>query len=306
MILVTCYTNPDLDGVACGYAYAEYLRKTGRNAVAGFFGTVYKEAQFVFKKFKIPNTKNADKIIDKCDQIIMVDASELSGTSNKINPSKVIEIIDHRKVNDSHKFPNANVQIEFVGAAATLIAEKFHDNKVPISKDAAALLASAIISNTINFKAQVTTNRDVKMYKWLMTKIKLPKNYVHEMFAYKSKIGKPLKRLFLDDKFAVFNFCNKRVGVVQLEVTDLKNFIEKNIAKIKSVITEIKKERRLDVTILTCIDIEKGFNVFVVTDKLSEQILSDALKINFDKGIANRKGIIMRKEIIPLVKDVME
>ena len=305
-ILVTCYTNPDLDGVACAYAYSEYLNKTDGDAVAGFFGTVYREAQFVIKKFKIKKVENADKVVDKCEQIIMVDASELSGTSDKLNPSKVIEIIDHRKVNEAHKFHNAKTQIEFVGAAATLIAEKFYVNKIPISKESAVLLTSAIISNTINFKAKVTTKRDIKMYKWLLTKIKLPKNYVHEMFAYKSKIDKPLKRFFLEDKFAVWDFGGKKVSTVQLEMVDLDRFISKSLPSIRKVLGEIKEERSIDAIFLTCIDIEKGFNIFVVIDEFSGKILSDALKIKFKDGVSRRNGIIMRKEIAPLVKEAME
>jgi hypothetical protein len=53
---------------------------------------------------------------------------------------------------------------------------------------------------------------------------------------------------------------------------------------------------------LTTIDLEKGFNIFVTIDDETEQILSQVLQISFDERKAKREGIIMRKEIIPLLK----
>ena len=305
MILVTSYTNPDLDGTACTFAYSEFLNKTRKEAIAGIFGTPDKEAKFVMDKFCIGRMKDANKIIKKCDDIILVDASELSGISNFIEPSKVSEIIDHRKINQSDKFQNARIQIDFVGSAATLIAEKFYNLKVEMSKESAALLASAIVSNTINFKANVTTKRDKNMYEWLLTKVKFSKNYTHDMFVYKSEIDKPLKKFFLEDKFAVWDFGGTKISIVQIEIVDLENFIDKNITKINKVLLEIKNERQIDAIFLTSIDIEKGFNIFVVIDEMSRKILSEALKIKFKGLTARREGIIMRKEIVPLVKDVM-
>jgi len=140
-ILVTAYENPDLDGTACAFGYAEFLKKTGIDAVVGIFGNAHREAQFVFNKFKIDKIGDANKLIDQYESVILVDASDLKGLSQKIDPSKVVEIVDHRKVNESSKFPNAKVQIEFVGSAATLIAEKFYKNKIEVSKESAALIS---------------------------------------------------------------------------------------------------------------------------------------------------------------------
>jgi len=174
-LLVTSYKNPDLDGTACAFSYAEFLRKSGKDVVAAVFGKPHREAQFVLNKFNIPALENAEKVVNNVDGIIIVDASDLRGLSDRIQPEKVVEIIDHRKIHEANKFPNAKAQIELVGSAATLIAEKFYKNKTTISQESAALLFSAIVSNTINFQANVTTERDHKMADWLKTKFSLPK-----------------------------------------------------------------------------------------------------------------------------------
>ncbi len=304
-LLVTSYKNPDLDGAACTYGYTEFLRKNGNDVVAGVFGKPHREAQFVLDAFNIPAMKDAEKVVNDVGGIVVVDVSDLRGLSDKIQPEKVVEIIDHRAIHEAHKFPNANVHIELVGSAATLIAEKFYKNKTTISKESAAFLFSAIISNTINFQANVTTKRDHKMANWLKTKFSLPVNYVHEMFSDKSHFKKSLKETFVDD-FATFHFNKHHLGIAQLEIINVNEFIRGNLAKIKKILEELKKEKSLDFILLTCIDLEKAFNKIVVIDKGTQKLLEQALNIEFKNGVIKRDGILMRKEMIPLIKEVLE
>jgi manganese-dependent inorganic pyrophosphatase len=302
MILITPYQNPDLDGTACVYAYAEFLNKTGRKAIAALFGEPHREAQFVMEQFSIPAFENAEFVVDDCEGVILVDASDLGGLSGKIKVERVIEIIDHRKVHEADKFPNAKVHIELVGSAATLIAEKFHTENIDISKESAALLYSAIVSNTINFQANVTTHRDHKMADWLQEKFTLPKNYIRNMFSDKSQFKKSLKETVIGD-FATFQFNGQHLGIAQLEIVDVSSFVENNLSEIRTVLKEIQKEQSLDLICMTVIDLEKAFNKLVVLDTKIQTLLEDVLKINFVDGVAQREGILMRKEIVPLIKD---
>ena len=127
-----------------------------------------KEVQFVLQTYNISPLPDANEHITADTDVVLVDASDLQGMSSTINPSQVIEIIDHRKVHQADQFPNAHVQIELVGSAATLVAERFVAQNIPISPESAILLYSAIISNTINFQASVTTQRDCDMSAWLL------------------------------------------------------------------------------------------------------------------------------------------
>lgn len=303
--LVTPYENPDLDGTACAFAYAEFLQKSGQKAVAAIFGKPSREAQFVLKQFRISPLKKAENLVNQTDKIVIVDASDTRGISKLIVPKRVIEIIDHRKIHEAHKFPNARTQIELVGSAATLIAEKFHQAKILISKEAAALLFSAIVSNTINFKALVTTTRDHQMADWLKTKFDLPKDYVHEMFTNKSQFKELFKWTFSGD-LATFQFGNYSLGIAQLEMIGTEDYINRNLKKIKETLSKLKTDKSLNFILLTSIDLEKAFNQLVIIDKGTQRVLELALQVKFQNGIAKRDGILMRKEIVPLVKEVLE
>ena len=304
-ILLTCYVDPDLDGTAGAIAYAEYLNKTGLNAVVGIIGNPHDEARFVLDRsgFTYPNSiSNSDNF----DKIILVDCSDLNGLEGKILPEKVIEIIDHRKIHEAHKFPNAKVQIELVGAAATLVAEKFMQNNVDISVESATLLLSAIISNTLNFKGTVTTDRDKKVAVWLNKVANLPENYWKELFIAKSDLsGDKLTERIVGD-LAWFTFGNKKVGIAQIEMIGGRNLVSSRVKEIVDSLEEIKQERGFDYVFLNLIELENYFNILVASDNNTKNLLEKTLGVKFSTDWTEREQLIMRKQIVPLLKEELD
>ena len=304
-ILITSYTNPDVDGVSCAYAYAEFLQKQGQDVVAGIFGDPHPEAQFVLDKFNINKIQNGELLIIDHPNIVFVDASDLDALPKFIDSKQVVEIIDHRKVHETEKFVNANSQIELVGSCATLIAEKFYQKNTPISRESAVLLYSAIASNTINFKNNVTTKRDIKIAAWLKLQIELPADYIHEMFAHKSNFIKPIKETVLSD-FKLLTINNEKLGIGQLEIINAIEYTKNNLKEIENVLTEIKQEKSLDYILLSFIDLDLAKNTFVVIDEKTKKLLELSLKIKFHGSTAQSDHIIMRKELHPIIKEILE
>jgi len=62
----------------------------------------------------------------------------------------------------------------------------------------------------------------------------------------------------------------------------------------------------LDFIFLTCIDLEKAFNKLVIVDDKTKIMLEEVLNLHFKNGVADRKGVLMRKEIVPLTKEILE
>jgi manganese-dependent inorganic pyrophosphatase len=302
-IVVTSYTEPDLDGFACSVAYAEFLNKTGTPAVVRFFGEPHVEAKYLVKKFDLKIEETTSVSLDK---VALVDASELRNLDKFIKPENVIEIIDHRKVNDAALFKNARLQIEFVGSAATLITEKFYEKGMDVSTPAATLLYGAIVSNTLNFRANVTTDRDRRMAEWLNKKFGFTQVFIDDMFRAKSDVsGKKLTER-IDADFAWFQFGEKKIGCAQLEIMDGNAVVLARHKEILGILEKLKANDRLDDIFLSLIDLGGGFNIFIAESSAMQSALSDVLNIKFDDTVAVRSGFIMRKEIAPLLKAKLE
>ncbi|MCR4280072.1 MAG: hypothetical protein NUV82_01445, partial [Candidatus Komeilibacteria bacterium] len=151
--------------------------------------------------------------------------SDLNGLEGNIAPEKVVEIIDHRKVHSAHEFPHAKVQIEPVGAAVTLIAEKFMQSKMEISKESATLMYAAIVSNTLNFKGTVTTDRDKTAADWLNRTAQLSAGFWKEMFMAKSDLaGSKLSERMKGD-FAWFVIGGRKIGIAQIEMIGVRKLL---------------------------------------------------------------------------------
>ncbi len=260
-ILITAYDGPDLDGSACAFAYAELINALGGDATAAVFGNLRLEAQFAFDKVgaKIINGSKLKKSINK---IILVDACEIKGISSEIDPLKVIEAIDHRAVNQAkEEFPNASIQIELVGSCATLITEKFIKNKIQPSRKSSTLLYLAIASNTINFKNNVTTDRDIKSAKYLKEISKVDDELVFEMFAHQSKLSGTIREIFERDKWSN-HVAGKVFSIFQFEIIGVEKFVKDNFNEIVDSLKEVMMEEKFDFTLATFVDLEKSSKYF--------------------------------------------
>jgi len=297
MIQIITYINPDLDGYACALGYAELLQKQEIEAEAVIIGVPVKEVQYILEKNKFtPFLKN----LDVNSRFILVDASDVVAIDSQVDPLKVIEVIDHRIVNQSSAFVNAKIQIELVGAAATLIVEKFIVARIEPTQETAALLLGAIVSNTINFHNNVTTERDRVAAEWLKKFTNFDERMIDEMFKYASEFDVKDWQPY----FASFEIAGKKIGIAQLEIVNVKIFVENNLKLIKGKLQSVVND--FDYCFLTCVDLAEYSNSFVSTDLNTREMLQNILNISFTDVLAKSDGIIMRKELVPLIKNYLE
>lgn len=164
MKIVTSYINPDLDGVASGIVYAAYLATTSVQPV--FVGQPSAEVSGVLEWLSLNHAISwTSPAGDEWDEIVLVDCHHPAQLPHVADLDAVSVVIDHHPDGDPSAFPNAAIQNELVGAAATLVAERLTASHFAALDPAhAALLAAAIVSNTLDFVAPSTTDRDRAAY----------------------------------------------------------------------------------------------------------------------------------------------
>jgi manganese-dependent inorganic pyrophosphatase len=304
-IIITSNKNPDLDGYACSVGYAEYLNKTGKDSEPILLNEIDDETKFVLDFGKIRALEKNKKDISK-NKIVIVDTSNLNSLKLEIAPNNLIEIIDHRRINDSYLYPWVKTQIEMVGSCATLIAEKFINDKIEPSRESRLLLYSAVISNTINFKNKITTDRDIKAAQYLSKEIDLPKNSAEQMFRARTNIEGENLNHYLNKDYIEQTVCNKSLTVFQMEIVETSSLVRDRLKEIITIIKNIIKNKKLDYCFLNIIDTLEAYNYIVVVDAKSEDFLRKVLNLNFENGLAKTDFIIMRKEIMVKIKEYLE
>ena len=300
--IVTTYINPDMDGVALMYAYTEFLRKKGEVADYYFEGTMKKEVEIVLKKFNIKLDKTEK--IEESDKIVLVDTNYLSELSKYVKKENIVEIIDHHN-RDSWLEGNNNIkiQIELIGAASTLVAEKFKNENIEISRESAILLYYGIISNTMNLKIKLTNLKDIEMAKWLKNQIpEITDEVTTQIFVQKSQIGDSIREemeVEFKDQFMSISW-----SMGQLEVANVDEFLEKYEDDIRNVLQIVSKEKNVEYISVNCMDIINGYSVIVASNNKTAEIISNAIGVKFENLKAKIDELISRKEIVKVMRGI--
>ena len=298
--VVTTYINPDMDGIALMYAYAEFLRKKGEQASYYFEGTMKKEAEIVLQKFNI-KLNNATRIENE-NKIVLVDTNYLTEIPKDIKTENIVEIIDHHNRDSWLDDKNdIKVQIELIGAAATLVAERYKNENIKISRESAILLYYGIISNTMNLKIKLTSQKDIEMANWLKQQVaEITDEITTEIFIEKSQIGDSLREE-MEVEFKD-QFMSKSWSMGQLEVANVDEFLNKYEPEIRNILKTVSKEKNVEYISVNCMDIINGYSVIVAENEKTAEIISNAIGLKFENLRAKTEELISRKEIVKIIR----
>jgi nanoRNase/pAp phosphatase (c-di-AMP/oligoRNAs hydrolase) len=266
----------DIDALACVLAYAE-LKKCDAWLSDNFDATIPDSIKNSELNFHHTKPKNADLFV-------ITDVSNPNFLSPQIPQEQIIEIYDHHFGFESFwNNDTRHVQIESVGACATMIYELFEKNAKKPSPEIANLLYTAILSNTLNFHAIMTSERDRAAFAKLKQFINLPQNY--EKLYYQETSAS----IFLNPELAIekdLHIYNDGTRIAQLELWEPKN-----------ILNELEPIENGFITVQAI-----GQNkTYVRTDdiKLKAKLEQIGFAFNFDIGVSVR--IMQRKEIIKLL-----
>lgn len=287
----------DIDGLACVIAYREIPEEEPIAVIAGPMNNS------VTAKIRTWDL-NFQKSIPSGDyDFVVTDTSEKDSFPYFVKPEEVVEIYDHHF--GFEKFWREKLgekaKIEPVGACATLIWEEFKKRKEGgvISAIAANLLYTAIVSNTLNFQASVTTERDKKAFEELKQFTSLPPDWIKEYYRdLESDINRdPSAALSNDTKIQTVKGQACAVGEIGLWRS--KEFIESHQNQIEAVLNGLNAS----CWFLTSSSISEGKNYIYTKNQSIKNLLSSVIPIEFgSKDIGVTQKLWLRKEILKKIQ----
>lgn len=160
-IYIQTHNYPDQDALASAYGLQELLRYKGIESLICYQGEIDKANTVSMTEALGLQLYDVDDLqIQKEDEIILVDGQK-GNVNLEEQIGEEIACIDHHPVQDtdSYRF----FDIRKVGACATMIAEYFFENEIPVSRKVATALVYGIKMDTANLMRQ-TTPEDVDMF----------------------------------------------------------------------------------------------------------------------------------------------
>lgn len=284
----------DIDAYASCIAYANLLKLKGIHAKAVSTAKINESITPNLLKLnaKLENYEKSDN-----DEFIIVDVSSKLYFDNIVNEDKIIEIIDHH-VGYEEYWKNKlgeKAKIEFIGAVATLIVELYEKENLieKMSKDIAYLLMSAILDNTLNFKAKITTNRDKIAYKKLEFIVGDAEHYAEKYFKEcQLAIERNLKNAIEND-----TKIEKTSAILPPVFGQIILWNKEKILENKDEIYNILNNMGTN-WMINLICLEEGKSYIIASNLEVQAELEKLLNGEFKQDIMELENVWLRKEII--------
>jgi manganese-dependent inorganic pyrophosphatase len=299
-ILVTAKINPDLDGVSCALGYAHFLRQAGKDAEAVIFGSPQAEVRYFIEQHGMAIPAVPEDTAGDWTEFVLVDASSMKGIPKPVVADKVIEVIDHRAGEPEMEFPNARIQNELIGAAATLVTERYmHTGMKPIA-DHAKLLYGGIYHNTFDFIASNTNGRDRVAARYLEQECDVSPSITRDMFTFATdEILSDVYRALRQDA-KEFGMSGYTVGAYQLIVWGDEIFSQKEL--IEKSVGDLSKEMGVEWSYLNIVNIQDRTSTIFLSEKIGRATFSKVFGMAFDNPWTHLPHLILRKQIMAALR----
>jgi inorganic pyrophosphatase len=287
----------DIDAYAGCIAYAELLDLQGIDAIAFSSANVNESVTRTIRSWNAPLVTNYKPT--SYDSFILIDVSEPEYLEKIVDINRVEEVIDHHV--GYEKFWEEKIglksNIEFIGAACTQVYESWVKAGLfdQMTEMSARLLVSGILDNTLNFKANVTTERDHSAYKALLAKSNLPDDWSRQYFEEcESSIFADISNALVNDT-KVMMFTRLDLGKLTIGQLVVWNG-QRAISEYRNAIEETMAAKSNE-WFVNVVSISDGRSLFLSSNERVARWASNVLGVKFHDGLANAERLWLRKEI---------
>ena len=237
----------------------------------------------------------------KKKQVILVDHNEKNQAVDGVEEADVLEIIDHHRLSSIETMGPVYFRNQPVGCTATIVYQMYEENGIAVDAVNAALLCSAIISDTLMFRSPTCTLQD-KMAAGalaLIADISI-EEFAREMFKAGSNLkDKSPEEIFYQDYKKFIAEGDVCFGVGQISSMDADELKEIKERLLPFMVSECGRHGVSRVYFMLTNIIEQSTELLFYGEG-SEEMAVNAFKMQPENGTIYLKGVVSRKkQLIP-------
>lgn len=285
----------DVDVYASILAYADLLHRKNKAAQVYIPKAPNYSAP---QELRLPDLENRKFDFSPQDQAIILGISIPEAIYRLVPSDQILTLIDHHFGYEDYwrREIGERALIEPIGAVATLIFERWQQSQKlnEMSAALAKLLLAAILDNTLNFNAEITTPRDRIAAKELAEIIGLPlADFTAWYFSTVSQaIMEDIEAAILADRK-----IDETLAFYQLTFWDARELLPK--------FSEIhqKLDKVSSTWVLNLISVSEGYNYLLTNSASLKKILIKLLNLKpGENGLLISDRLYLRKEILKLMQ----
>ena len=240
-------------------------------------------------------------------QVILVDHNEKNQAVDGIEEADVLEIIDHHRLSSIETMGPVFFRNQPVGCTATIIYQMYQEEGVEVEPTIAALLCSAIISDTLMFRSPTCTSLDEASARSLARAANINiEELALEMFNAGSNLkGKSAEEIiFLDFKQFTVNETVIGVGQVNsMSADELKEIKTTVLPHLDSA----RKSHGLDMVFFMLTNIVTESSELLCCGPDAREKVMSAYDLREDTEDLLLKGVVSRKkQLVPTLVGALQ
>ncbi len=306
------HQKPDTDSVV-GAMALEFLYKQQacfniNNPQAVIVNELNPETKYIFNKLKVatPKVITASEL-EENDLVVLVDHNEEKQRLTNLPQEKIIEIVDHHKLNINFNRP-IFATVKPWGSSCTIIYHQMKQNKVKPDKQLATLMLSAILSDTVGYKSATTTKKDIEVGQELvqLAQVEDVETFTLEIFKAKSDISSLSNEQIVKNDYKLFDFNGTSVMIDQLETVEQELVLKTKKAELLEAMKQVKKELNTELLFVVITDIlQVNSKLLILTDQEAE-VATKAFGGKIEDNVLDIGAKLSRKkQIAPAIEQAL-
>ena len=227
------------------------------------------------------------------NNIILMDHNEAKQSITGIETANIVEIIDHHRLDAIKTELPIFIDAEPLGSTCTIVYRKYVLEGISPDIDAAKMMLTGIVSDTLILRSPTTTPVDVESAKDLAKIIGVDlQEFGLNMFSYMEGLKNRVPKEAVESDFKTYREKNLKIGIGQCEcttLTDLDDYRDEYL----DALDEVRRSQELDWAVLMITDVIREHSVLFITDFRAKNHLPYS---SISDRVFDMPGIMSRKK----------
>lgn len=240
-------------------------------------------------------------------KLILVDHNEKIQAVGGVETADILEIIDHHRIGSIETMSPVYFRNQPLGCTATIIYQMYNESGLVPEKKIAALLCSAIISDTLILKSPTCTQMDIDACTRLAELAGIDiDEYGREMFRAGSNLSSKTPKELFERDFKRFSVNDINIGIGQvncMESDEADNLKE----RMSDYIADLCHEYGLNMTFFMITNVLDESSYVVCSGNNAVGTISRAFNVEAQDNTVFLKGVVSRKkQILPAIMETLQ
>lgn len=233
-------------------------------------------------------------------KVILVDHNEVTQAADGAEEAEIIEIIDHHKLGTVETIRPVKVRNEPVGCTATIVYEMYVENQIPVSKEIAGILCSAILSDTLMFRSPTCTELDKMAAEQLAEIAEIDiESFAMKMFEEGSQLRKKADSEIFYQDYKKFVTSDIPYGVGQITSMNREELLSVQ-ERLLAYMASAMEETGVPMIFFMLTDILKESTRLLFVGNDAKMLVENSFRQEAEENYIDLAGVVSRKkQLIP-------